>query len=69
MDKFLTMEKTLSGFPPESSEYTANYTMGYAYLKKKDYANAQTSFNTCVTSIKKEPGIHQKQLYHRPGTG
>lgn len=54
MDKFLTMEKSLSGFPPESSEYTANYTMGYAYLKKKDYANAQTSFNTCVTSIKKD---------------
>ena len=51
---FLTIVKTTSGLPAESSVHTANYVQGYNYLKQKNYTAAQQYFQDCVSGIKRE---------------
>ncbi len=53
MDQFLTMARTLSGLPDESSVFTANYIQGYNYLKKENYTAAVNFFDETVASIKR----------------
>ncbi|MEM9918412.1 MAG: tetratricopeptide repeat protein [Bacteroidota bacterium] len=53
MNKFISQAKTLSRLPDESSIYTANYTQGYNYLKKKNYSRALGYFQDAVSSIKR----------------
>ncbi len=57
MNKFITLAKTMTGLPDESSIYTANYTMGYNYLKQKNYTGALGFFQETIT------GIRQKSLF------
>lgn len=54
MGKFLTMEKTLRNLPDETSEYTANYTQGYNYIKQKNYNSALGYFQESVAGIKRD---------------
>ncbi|MEL6867626.1 MAG: tetratricopeptide repeat protein, partial [Bacteroidota bacterium] len=53
MNKFISLAKTLSRLPDESSVHTANYTQGYNYLKQKNYASALGYFQETVAGIKK----------------
>lgn len=52
--KFLLIEKTLKRLPDNSSLGVAYYGMGYAYIKKDDYANASKYFNNSVNVIEKK---------------
>lgn len=56
---FLTLAKTTSGLPDESSVHTGNYIQGYNFLKEKNYQTALGYFQDCVNGIKRE----QQQLY------
>lgn len=51
INQFLTLSKGLRDLPEESSVYTANYTQGYNYLKKENYATALTYFKEAAASI------------------
>lgn len=53
IDQFMTMAKTLTGMPDESSIFTANYIQGYNYLKKENYAAAVGFFDEAVAGIKR----------------
>ena len=49
--QFLTLAKTLSNLPDESSLFTGNYLQGYNYLKQKNYTAAASFFQDAVTGI------------------
>ncbi|HQU59859.1 MAG TPA: tetratricopeptide repeat protein, partial [Saprospiraceae bacterium] len=51
--QFLTLAKTLSNLPDESSIFTANYTQGYNYLKQENYAAALGFFQDAVSGIER----------------
>jgi tetratricopeptide (TPR) repeat protein len=51
INQFLTLSKGLRDLPEESSVYTANYTQGYNYLKKENYATAVNYFKETSASI------------------
>lgn len=53
MDQFLTLAKTLSNLPDESSLFTANYVQGYNYMKQNNYTAALGFFREAVTGIKR----------------
>lgn len=52
-DQFLTLAKTLSGLPDESSLFTANYLQGYNYLKQKNYTAAVGFFRDASEGIQR----------------
>ena len=52
-DQFLTLAKTLSGLPDESSIFTANYLQGYNYLKQKNYSAAVGFFRDASEGIQR----------------
>ncbi len=52
--QFLTMAKSVSGLPDESSTYTANYMQGYNYLKQGKHSQALGFFQEAATSIKRD---------------
>jgi TolA-binding protein len=51
INQFLTVAKGLGNLPDVSSLETGNYTQGYNYLKKDDYAGAQTYFFRAIKGI------------------
>ncbi len=51
--QFLTLAKSLSNLPDESSLFTANYIQGYNYLKQENYTAALGFFQEAVTGIKR----------------
>lgn len=51
INQFLTLSKGMRDLPEESSIYTANYTQGYNYLKKENYATALTYFKETTSAI------------------
>ncbi|MCB9080433.1 MAG: tetratricopeptide repeat protein [Lewinellaceae bacterium] len=51
LDRFLTAAKPLSDLPEESSVFTANYLLGYNYLKIDNYEKARGYFQTTVEGI------------------
>ncbi len=51
MNEFISSSKSLSSLPPESSTHTANYTMGYCYLKQNDYNKAVQYFDACSQGL------------------
>jgi tetratricopeptide (TPR) repeat protein len=52
--QFMTLAKTVSGLPEESSTYTANYMQGYNYIKQEKFDAALKYFEECVNSIKRD---------------
>lgn len=52
MNQFLTNARGINNLPDESSLHTANYTLGYNYLKQEDYAAALQYFRKSVDGIK-----------------
>ena len=52
-DQFLTLAKTLSGLPDETSIHTANYLQGYNYLKQKNYTAAAGFFREAADGIQR----------------
>ena len=50
-DQFLTLAKTISGLPDETSIHTANYLQGYNYLKQKNYTAAAGFFREAADGI------------------
>ena len=52
LNKFTTLAKNMSNLPDEASLYTANYTMGYNYLKQKNYNGALGYFQDAITGIR-----------------
>jgi tetratricopeptide (TPR) repeat protein len=52
LNKFTTLAKTISNLPDESSLHTANYTMGYNYLKQKNYSGALGYFQEAISGIR-----------------
>ncbi len=53
MAQFLTLAKTMTGLPDESSIFTANYVQGYNYLKQQNYTGALGFFQEAVNGIKR----------------
>jgi tetratricopeptide (TPR) repeat protein len=53
MTQFLTLAKSFSNLPDESSLFTANYTQGYNYLKQENYTAALGFFQEAVSGIKR----------------
>lgn len=51
MNQFLTLAKTVSGLPEESSIYTANYLQGYNYIKQEKYDSALRFFEESINGI------------------
>lgn len=63
MGQFLTLAKTLSQLPDESSIFTANYTQGYNYIKQDNHAAALGFFEEAIRGIKRNrPFIRNKKL-------
>ncbi len=54
MDKFLPYARGVDNLPDESSRHTANYIVGYNYLKKKQYNKALNHFKETVSGIERE---------------
>ena len=52
-NQFLTLARTVSDLPPQSSLYTGNYLQGYNYLKKENYPAALDYFRAAVEGIKR----------------
>lgn len=50
--KFVSLAQTRSDLPDESSEHTANYNIGYSYLKQKNYATATNFFQDAVNGLR-----------------
>jgi len=50
--KFLELVKNETGLPDVSSTATANYTIGYSFLKQNDYDNALTYLTACKSELK-----------------
>lgn len=48
-NQFLTLAKTVKEFPDEISIATANYNLGYCYLKQKNYNEALNYFNRTIS--------------------
>lgn len=53
MSQFLTLAKTMTGLPDESSIFTANYVQGYNYLKQQNYTGALGFFQEAVNGIRR----------------
>lgn len=53
VNRFLTMAKTMSNLPDESSIMTGNYLQGYNYFKQEDYATALRFFAETVDGIQR----------------
>ncbi len=53
MDQFLTLAKTMSNLPDESSLFTANYIQGYNYLKQNNHNAALGFFREATAGIKR----------------
>ncbi len=53
VDQFLTLGKTLTGLPDESSIFTGNYLQGYNYLKKENFNTSIKFFEETVNGIKR----------------
>lgn len=53
MTKFLRTAKTINNLPDGASVHTANYTVGYNYLKQKNYKSALGYFQDAVAGIKR----------------
>lgn len=53
MSQFLTLAKTMTGLPDESSIMTANYVQGYNYLKQENYTGALGFFQEAVSGIRR----------------
>lgn len=53
MTQFLTLAKSITGLPDESSIFTANYVQGYNYLKQENYTAALGFFQEAVSGIKR----------------
>jgi len=51
MSDFIQKSKSLSGLPIESSAATANYTMGYSYLKQNNFGKAVGYFDACSQAL------------------
>ena len=52
-NQFLTLAKTLSNLPDESSLFSGNYLQGYNYLKQQKYAVALGFFDETVRGIER----------------
>ena len=53
LTKFLNYAKSLNNLPDAASVNTANYTVGYNYLKQKNYNSALGYFQDAVAGIKR----------------
>lgn len=51
--QFLTLAKTMTNLPDESSLFTGNYLQGYNYLKQENYPGALDYFRATVEGIKR----------------
>lgn len=61
--QFLTLAKSMSNLPDESSIFTANYLQGYNYLKQENYATALGFFEDAVRGIERNrPFIRNTQV-------
>lgn len=52
LNKYSTLAKNLNDLPDEASMYMANYTMGYNYLKQKNYSGALGYFQEAIAGIR-----------------
>ncbi len=52
INKFTTLAKNMNNLPDESSLFMANYTMGYNYLKQKNYSGALGFFQEAIAGIR-----------------
>ncbi|MCB0597330.1 MAG: tetratricopeptide repeat protein [Lewinellaceae bacterium] len=61
VSQFLTLAKTQSNLPDESSIHTANYTQGYNYLKQNNYAAALGFFEDAIQGIERNSPFLRNQ--------
>ena len=65
LNQFLTLAKNLKNLPDEASVYTANYVLGYNYLKQKNYTTAQGYFQETVAGIKRNAAFIKNDFVKR----
>ena len=53
LSKYMNLAKTMNNLPDDASVHTANYTIGYNYLKQKDFNSALGYFQDAVVGIKR----------------
>ncbi len=53
MNQFLTLARTLDNLPDESSVFTANYLLGYCYLRQENFTGALDFFEEAVAGIRR----------------
>lgn len=61
-NQFLTVAKGLNDLPEDAAPYLANYTMGYNYLKQKNYGSAVGYFQDAVAGIKQNSGYIKSEV-------
>lgn len=59
LTKFLRTAKSINNLPDGASVHTANYTVGYNYLKEKNYKSALGYFQDAVAGIKRNSAYIQ----------
>jgi tetratricopeptide (TPR) repeat protein len=69
LNQFLTLAKTMTNLPDESSIFTANYIQGYNYLKQENYPSAAGFFQDAVTGIKRNSNFIRSQIVKRDVLG
>ena len=63
LNQFTSLAKNIGKLPDESSIHTANYLLGYNYLKKENFTTAQSYFQDAVMGIKRNrSSIRNKQV-------
>jgi tetratricopeptide (TPR) repeat protein len=60
--QFLTLAKTQTGLPDESSLFSGNYLQGYNYLKQGNYPGALDYFRATVEGIKRNRSFISSKL-------
>jgi len=65
LENFLAQAKTLNRLPDEASIHTANYTMGYNYIRLNDFPAALGYFQSTVSGIKKDAAFIDNQIVNQ----
>lgn len=61
-NQFLTLAKTMSNLPDESSLFTANYLQGYNYLKQENYNASLGFFKESMDGIKRNRSFIKSEV-------
>jgi tetratricopeptide (TPR) repeat protein len=61
INEFLTMARTLKNLPEDASVHTANYLLGYNYLKDNNHTAALNAFREAIEGIKRNKSLIKQE--------